>query len=129
MFAYKRHGVSYVARPPASIRPRKGLFKKASNLNYGLNVAIRVEEIMAESGGQVTDPVEVRLIMLVLLLLQDSSPYVLRVVIVAYNSPNESHTTKTHACACVRLNAPQGFFCCRFGGSAVGNTTHRRSSW
>ena len=59
MFAYKRHGVSYVARPPPSIRPRKGLFKKASNLNYGLNVAIRVEEIMAESGGQVTDPVEV----------------------------------------------------------------------
>lgn len=59
MFAYKRHGVSYVARPPSSIRPRKGLFKKASNLNYGLNVAIRVEEIMAESGGQVTDPVEV----------------------------------------------------------------------
>ncbi|CBJ27221.1 conserved unknown protein [Ectocarpus siliculosus] len=58
VFAYKRHGVSYVARPPASIRPRKGLFKKASNLNYGLNVAIRVEEIMAESGGQVTDPVE-----------------------------------------------------------------------
>ena len=64
MFAYKRHGVSYVARPPASIRPRKGLFKKASNLNYGLNVAIRVEEIMAESGGQVTDPVEVRLLLL-----------------------------------------------------------------
>ncbi|CAM9679092.1 unnamed protein product [Scytosiphon promiscuus] len=58
VFAYKRHGVSYVARPPSSIRPRKGLFKKASNLNYGLNVAIRVEEIMAESGGQVTDPVE-----------------------------------------------------------------------
>lgn len=58
VFAYKRHGVSYVARPPPSIRPRKGLFKKASNLNYGLNVAIRVEEIMAESGGQVTDPVE-----------------------------------------------------------------------
>lgn len=51
--------MSYVARPPPSIRPRKGLFKKASNLNYGLNVAIRVEEIMAESGGQVTDPVEV----------------------------------------------------------------------
>lgn len=60
VFAYKRHGVSYVARPPPSIRPRKGLFKKASNLNYALNVAIRVEEIMAESGGQVTDPVEVR---------------------------------------------------------------------
>ncbi|CAM9302470.1 unnamed protein product [Pylaiella littoralis] len=58
VFAYKRHGVSYVARPPPSLRPRKGLFKKASNLNYGLNVAIRVEEIMAESGGQVTDPVE-----------------------------------------------------------------------
>ncbi|CAN0058920.1 unnamed protein product, partial [Hapterophycus canaliculatus] len=58
VFAYKRHGVSYVARPPPSIRPRKGLFKKASNLNYALNVAIRVEEIMAESGGQVSDPVE-----------------------------------------------------------------------
>lgn len=62
MFAYKRHGVSYVARPPPSIRPRKGLFKKASNLNYGLNVAIRVEEVMQESGGQVTDPIEVRLV-------------------------------------------------------------------
>lgn len=34
---------------------------QASNLNYGLNVAIRVEEIMNESGGQITDPVEVRL--------------------------------------------------------------------
>ena len=59
VFAYKRHGVSYVARPPPSIRPRKGLFKKASNLNYGLNVAIRVDEVMQESGGQVTDPIEV----------------------------------------------------------------------
>lgn len=56
--------MSYVARPPPSIRPRKGLFKKASNLNYGLNVAIRVEEIMAESGGQVTDPVEVGVLVL-----------------------------------------------------------------
>lgn len=61
VFAYKRHGVSYVARPPPSIKARKGLFKKASNMNYGLNVALRVEEIMKESGGQVTDPIEVRL--------------------------------------------------------------------
>lgn len=37
---------------------------QASNLNYALNVAVRVEEIMNESGGQVTDPVEVRTVML-----------------------------------------------------------------
>ncbi|CAM9646434.1 unnamed protein product, partial [Discosporangium mesarthrocarpum] len=48
IFTYKRHGVSFVARPPPSVRVRKGLFKKASNMNYSLNVGIRVDEILAE---------------------------------------------------------------------------------
>lgn len=43
---YERTGISYVARPPDSVRKRRGLFKKASNMNYCLNVSARVEQVM-----------------------------------------------------------------------------------
>ncbi|CAM9426416.1 unnamed protein product [Phaeothamnion confervicola] len=55
LYAYKKHGVSYVARPENSKRERKGLFKKASNMNYSLNVALRVEELCDREGA--SDPV------------------------------------------------------------------------
>src|SRR5690606_13265701 len=43
---YERTGISYVARPPDSVRKRRGLFKKASNMNYCLNVSAKVEQLM-----------------------------------------------------------------------------------
>jgi cellulose synthase/poly-beta-1,6-N-acetylglucosamine synthase-like glycosyltransferase len=43
---YEKHGIGYVARPPHTIKKRRGLFKKASNMNYSMNVALRVQEVM-----------------------------------------------------------------------------------
>jgi hypothetical protein len=44
---YRDHAIAFVARPKDG---RKGLFKKASNMNYALNVAVQVGKIMAENG-------------------------------------------------------------------------------
>jgi cellulose synthase/poly-beta-1,6-N-acetylglucosamine synthase-like glycosyltransferase len=57
---YERHGLAYVARPPHDVRERRGLFKKASNMNYCLNVATKVEENMlaAEQRGRRITPAE-----------------------------------------------------------------------
>ncbi|CAM9302511.1 unnamed protein product, partial [Phaeothamnion confervicola] len=48
--AYNAHGIGYVARPGHDKLARKGLFKKASNMNYALDVTFKVERIMAEQG-------------------------------------------------------------------------------
>lgn len=44
---YERHDIAFVARPPLG---RRGVFKKASNLNYHLAVSDRVAELGASSG-------------------------------------------------------------------------------
>ncbi|CAM9174342.1 unnamed protein product, partial [Chrysoparadoxa australica] len=51
--AYNKLGVGFVARPKATVRispafPRRGRFKKASNMNYALDVSMKVEKIMHE---------------------------------------------------------------------------------
>ncbi len=43
---YAKHNIAYVARPPAN---RRGVFKKASNLNYQLAVSERVGYYMQEN--------------------------------------------------------------------------------
>lgn len=46
---YDLNSIAYVARPPHSTEfVRAGRFKKASNLNYALELSIRVEEMMNE---------------------------------------------------------------------------------
>ncbi|CAN0176838.1 unnamed protein product [Discosporangium mesarthrocarpum] len=47
---YKAHKIAYIARPPHSVKERKGLFKKASNMNYSLAVSLKVEKLMASEG-------------------------------------------------------------------------------
>jgi hypothetical protein len=46
---YRSHGIGYVARPPNGKGGfvRRGRFKKASNLNYCLDVSQQVEDLMA----------------------------------------------------------------------------------
>ena len=48
---YTNHGIGYVARPPHDIKPggfkRAGRFKKASNMNYGLRLSLRLEKHLA----------------------------------------------------------------------------------
>lgn len=44
---YERHNIAFVARPPLG---RRGVFKKASNLNYQLAVSDRVAELVGASG-------------------------------------------------------------------------------
>ncbi|CAN0191276.1 unnamed protein product [Scytosiphon promiscuus] len=51
---YRNHKIAYVARPPHGVKFRKGLFKKASNMNYCLDVSNSTTELMEEQG--VTDP-------------------------------------------------------------------------
>lgn len=41
---YEKHSIAFVARPPLG---RRGVFKKASNLNYQLAVSDRVAELGA----------------------------------------------------------------------------------
>jgi hypothetical protein len=42
---YEKHGIAFVARPPLG---RRGVFKKASNLNYQLAVSDKVSTLVAE---------------------------------------------------------------------------------
>lgn len=42
---YEKHGIAFVARPPLG---RRGVFKKASNLNYQLAITDRVAALAAE---------------------------------------------------------------------------------
>lgn len=54
---YEHHSISYVARPGNDQRVRRGLFKKASNMNYAMNVSRDVERVIAEEavrGGQIS---------------------------------------------------------------------------
>jgi hypothetical protein len=46
---YRQHGIGFVARPPHGHGGfvRAGRFKKASNMNYCLDVSRRVELLMA----------------------------------------------------------------------------------
>jgi hypothetical protein len=48
---YENHDIGYVARPPHSDKPggfrRAGRFKKASNMNYGLRLSLKVEKHLA----------------------------------------------------------------------------------
>jgi hypothetical protein len=44
---YKAHNITFIARPPGN---RKGLFKKASNMNYSLDVYIQTMEYMKTEG-------------------------------------------------------------------------------
>lgn len=46
---YSKEGISYVARPAID---RAGLFKKASNMNYCLNIALEVEKRISRLGMQ-----------------------------------------------------------------------------
>jgi len=49
---YDRQGIAWVARPPHSADfERKGRFKKASNMNFAMELSLRVEELMAETEG------------------------------------------------------------------------------
>ena len=48
---YENHDIGYVARPPHSDAPggfrRAGRFKKASNMNYGLRLSLKLEKHLA----------------------------------------------------------------------------------
>ena len=46
---YRAHSIGFVARPPhgAGGFERAGRFKKASNMNYCLDISRRVEQLMA----------------------------------------------------------------------------------
>lgn len=43
---YQKHNIAFVARPPQN---RRGVFKKASNLNYQLSVSDRVNQLLKEN--------------------------------------------------------------------------------
>ncbi|KAF8191926.1 glycosyl transferase family group 2-domain-containing protein [Mycena galopus ATCC 62051] len=49
---YAEHNIGWVARPPHDDSPggykRKGCFKKASNMNYGLAISLKMETYLAE---------------------------------------------------------------------------------
>lgn len=40
---YRKHRIAYVARP---LNGRRGRFKKASNLNFGLNLSVSIEAMV-----------------------------------------------------------------------------------
>ena len=44
---YEKHGIAFVGRPKLG---RRGVFKKASNLNYQLAISDKVGALMAEQG-------------------------------------------------------------------------------
>ena len=48
---YKKHNIGYVARPGAG---RKGRFKKASNLNFGMNLGLEIERRVATGQGNIS---------------------------------------------------------------------------
>ena len=48
---YKKHKIGYVARPGTG---RKGRFKKASNLNFGMNLGLEVERRVAMGRGNLS---------------------------------------------------------------------------
>ena len=48
---YKKHNVGYVARPGAG---RRGRFKKASNLNFGMNLGLEIERRVATGQGEIS---------------------------------------------------------------------------
>ncbi|CAM9329387.1 unnamed protein product [Chrysoparadoxa australica] len=45
---YNKLNIAYVARPPNDIKIRRGRFKKASNMNYSLNISKKVEMMLAQ---------------------------------------------------------------------------------
>jgi hypothetical protein len=45
---YAKNHISFVARPPGN---RKGLFKKASNMNYSLHLSQEISKMMEENSG------------------------------------------------------------------------------
>lgn len=49
---YANHNIGWTARPPHSSKPggffRAGKFKKASNMNYGLNISLKLEKFLAQ---------------------------------------------------------------------------------
>lgn len=49
---YKKHGIAYVARPPPSVLERRGIFKKASNMNFCINFAMDVDKALQEEESQ-----------------------------------------------------------------------------
>ncbi|KAF6763688.1 glycosyl transferase family group 2-domain-containing protein [Ephemerocybe angulata] len=61
---YANHNIGWVARPPHQSAPdgfkRAGKFKKASNMNYGLEVSLKLERHLAklEADGAEDDPEE-----------------------------------------------------------------------
>ena len=48
---YKKHNIGYVARPGAG---RRGRFKKASNLNFGMNLGLEIERRVATGQGKIS---------------------------------------------------------------------------
>ena len=48
---YKKHKIGYVARPGTG---RKGSFKKASNLNFGMNLGLEIERRVAIGQGKLS---------------------------------------------------------------------------
>lgn len=53
---YANHNIGWVARPPHSSSPegfkRAGKFKKASNMNYGLQLSLKLEKFLAQLEAQ-----------------------------------------------------------------------------
>ncbi len=44
---YREHNIAFIARPKDN---RPGLFKKASNMNYAMNISVKVAKLMADKG-------------------------------------------------------------------------------
>lgn len=61
---YANHNIGWTARPGHSSKPdgfkRAGKFKKASNMNYGLNISLKLEKFLAQllQGGAEDTPDE-----------------------------------------------------------------------
>lgn len=49
---YHEHKIAYIARPPPNLLARRGLFKKASNMNFCLNFALEVARTIADEKNQ-----------------------------------------------------------------------------
>lgn len=47
---YNKHNIAYIARPPPKLLARRGLFKKASNMNFCLNLALEVDRAETSLG-------------------------------------------------------------------------------
>jgi hypothetical protein len=45
---YKEYDIAYVSRPPPSLLARRGMFKKASNMNFCLNFSLEVDQAEKE---------------------------------------------------------------------------------